>query len=373
MYHDLSLKSPYASLTSEVTSFREFVEARENTMAVPFSERLDRIVTQLMGIGSLSSAKDQRVRISELLHSGELRYLREQLGKILVARRKVAILVDNLDEPWGQGHDIDRLSELLLGLLKVIDDVREEFQHEDHWRRPVDCSVTVFLRSDIFSLIQPRAAQQDKLSVERIYWDDNLLLKLVNERFRFASADGFDAKDVWDQLMPREVLGVSAPEFVSRSVLPRPRDIIYLVRSAIASAVNRGDQAVAAKDLVEARERYSEFVFKSVLDEDDPSKGKLEQVLFEFAGAPRTVGLNDVKVRLARAEVVPSDEEFYIDLLCDISFLGVEVWDEGFRYPRDEGERRMLREVARRVCAENNLREETYEINAAFHQVLQIG
>ena len=164
VYQSLSLKPPYASLTPEETSFREFVEARENTMSMPFSQRLDRIVTQLVGIGTLRSAKDQQVRISELLHSGELRDLREQLGKILAGRKKVAILVDNLDEPWGQGHDFDHLSELLLGLLKVIGDVREEFQHEDHWRRSVDCSVTVFLRSDIFSLIQRRATQQGQTS-----------------------------------------------------------------------------------------------------------------------------------------------------------------------------------------------------------------
>ena len=372
VYQELSLRPPYASLTSEETTFMQFVEARKDTISVPFSERLDRVVTDLVGIGSLGTAKNQRVRISELLHSGEIRDLREQLGKAFATNKLVAILVDNLDEPWGQGHDIDRLSELLLGLLKVIDDVREEFQHADHWRKSVNCSVTVFLRSDIFSLIQPRTAEQDKLPIERMYWDSDLLLKLLNERFQFASDVNFAPKDVWDQLMPSEVVGVSTTEFVTRTVLPRPRDIIYLVRSAIASAVNRGDQVVTPGDFLGARERYSEFVFKSVLAEDDPSRGKLEGVLFEFAGAPKIVGLSDIMSRLARAEVASSDEEFYIDLLCDINFLGIKVQDGEFRYSKDEGQRRMLREVARRVSADGNAGQESYEVNAAFHQVLQI-
>ena len=291
---------------------------------------------------------------------------------VLGGYNKVAILVDNLDDPWGQGHDIDRLSELLLGLLKVINDVSDEFHHEDHWRKPVNCSVTVFLRSDIFSLIQLRAAEQDKLPVERMYWDKDLLLKLLEQRFQYASEVNFEAADVWEQLMPSDVVGVPTTEFVTRTVLPRPRDIIYLVRSAIASAVNRGDASLQANDFLTARERYSEFVFKSVLAEDDPSKGKLEDVLFEFAGAPKLLTLSDVKSRLARGTVNPSEEEFYIDLLCDINFLGIEVRHGGYRYSRDEGERRMLRQVAQQISANTATGEECYEINAAFHQVLQI-
>ena len=82
--------------------------------------------------------------------------------------------------------------------------------------------------------------------------------------------------------------------------------------------------------------------------------------------------LSDVKSRLARGKVNPSEEEFYIDLLCDINFLGIEVRHGGYRYSRDEGERRMLRQVAKQISANTATGEECYEINAAFHQVLQI-
>ena len=372
VYRELSAKPPHVSSTPEEQAFIDFIDSRKHSILVPFSERLDHVVTGLVGIGTLDNAKNQRVRISELLHDGELRYLRQHLGMVLGGYNKVAILVDNLDDPWGQGHDIDRLSELLLGLLKVIDDVSDEFHHEDHWRKPVNCSVTVFLRSDIFSLIQLRAAEQDKLPVERMYLDRDLLLKLLEQRFQYASEVNFEAADVWEQLMPSDVVGVPTTEFVTRTVLPRPRDIIYLVRSAIASAVNRGDASLQANDFLTARERYSEFVFKSVLAEDDPSKGKLEDVLFEFAGAPKLLTLSDVKSRLARGKVNPSEEEFYIDLLCDINFLGIEVRHGGYRYSRDEGERRMLRQVAQQISANTATGEECYEINAAFHQVLQI-
>ena len=36
-------------------------------------------------------------------------------------------------------------------------------------------------------------------------------------------------------------------------------------------------------DFLAAPEQYSQYAFDSILKEDDPSKGKLEQVLYEFA------------------------------------------------------------------------------------------
>ena len=173
------------------------------------------------------------------------------------------------------------------------------------------------------------------------------------------------------QFFPREVVGVPTSEFITRTILPRPRDIIHLVRSAINLAVNRGDSTVTADDFLQARERYSDFVLKSVLAEDDPRRGKLEKVLFEFAGAPKTTNVEDITSRLLRAGVEDSDHEFYINLLCDINFLGIKT-NEGYRYPKDENERRNLREVVRRLPSGDCSEPGTYQVNAAFHQVLQI-
>ena len=372
VYDELTSKPPYLNRTAEERAFTDFVGSRQGSLSTPFSERLDRAVSGLIGIGDLTNSSDQRVRISELLHSGEIRELRQHLGAVLASRNRVAILVDNLDAPWEQGHDIERLSELLLGLLRVLDDISDEFQHEDYWRKPVNCSITVFLRSDIFSLIQPRAAEQDKLPVERLYWDSGLLLKMLNQRFEYAFEPHFVAKDVWEHLFPKEIVGLPTSEFLCATVLPRPRDIIYLVRSAIATAVNRGDSSVKSDDFLIARNRYSEWVFRSVLAEDDPSRGKLEEVLYEFAGAPRIVSLGDIKARMVSAGVLPSDHDFYIDLLCDISFLGIPTAGGTYSYSRDEGNRQMLRQVAKRIGVDSDLGEESYEVNVAFHQVLQI-
>ena len=73
VYRELSAKPPYVSSTPEEQAFIDFIDSQKHSILVPFSERLDHVVTGLVGIGTLDNAKNQRVRISELLHNGELR------------------------------------------------------------------------------------------------------------------------------------------------------------------------------------------------------------------------------------------------------------------------------------------------------------
>jgi len=234
----------------------------------------------------------------------------------------------------------------------------------------VAVSITIFIRSDIFAHVQPLAGEQDKLPIRRIMWTDrDLLLKVIDQRLVHA-AGRFTAEDIWQNLFPEQVAGIRTREWIILHSMPRPRDVIYFVKEAVAAAVNRGHEAVTEEDLLDAREKYSQYVFRSVLAEDSPQKGKLEAVLYEFAGAPKTMLVSEVHSRIERARVAGADIDFYIDLLCDINFIGIETKD-GFRFSSDENERRTMREVSGRRAAEAG-REEAYAIQAAFYQVLQI-
>ena len=47
-----------------------------------------------------------------------------------------------------------------------------------------------------------------------------------------------------------------------------------------------------------AREQYSQYAKPdSILKEDDPTKGKLEEILYHFAGAGRELGREDIDLR----------------------------------------------------------------------------
>lgn len=350
----------------------KYVEANASILLTPFSQRLDRAVRSLVGVGNLEAREEQRTRISENLHTALLGDLRRLLGEVLSDRNKVAILIDNLDEPWGLGRETSGLTDLLLGLLRVSRDVCEDLQHEDYWQKGIHVSLTIFLRSDIFAYIQPLASEQDKWPLCRVTWNDAAaLLRVLDERLKHGAPTRFDAEEIWQGLFAHEVVGLPTRDFILGNTLARPRDVIYLLREAIAKAINRGHATVTAEDFLAAREEYSRYVFSSILGEDDPEKQKLEGVLYEFAGVQKTLPAGEVTSRIRKAGVSESDVDFYVNLLCDVNFLAVQT-ASGFKFSSDEHERQMLRSVAKKLATERGWGEEAYEINSAFYQALQI-
>ena len=361
----------YRPRTDAESEFLSYCEANDQVIRAPFSMRLDNAVRSLSGLGSITNAVQQRTRISEQLHDGMLRDLRMHIGAVLIDSDRLAILIDNLDGPWAPGAHVAELSELIGGLLGAVQDIPREFGRSGHGLQPINTRVTVLLRSDIFSFVQPLINEQDKLPIERIVWDvRDLLLQVLDLRLLRNAPTNCTAHDVWEQLFPAEVVGVSPIDFVFRSTLPRPRDVIYMVREAVNNAINRRHAVVSPQDLLDARDRYSEFVFRSILAEDDPRRGRLETVLYEFAGLGKTVTMPEIRQRMLRVDVDGIDAEWYVDLLCDVGFFGISTRN-GFRYSRDESERSMLREIAGRLAAQAG-EVERFEINPAFYHVLQI-
>ena len=214
--------------------------------------------------------------------------------------------------------------------------------------------------------------EQDKLPITQVTWNDReLLLRVLEERMLYGASSNLTAEVVWTELFPEEVRGTPFKDFLFGAVLPRPRDLIHLLKTAVSTAINRGHHKVLEADFIDAREQYSQYAFNSVLKEDDPVKGKLENVLYEFAGTDKILTREAVESLFNIAKVEQSDFDFYMDLLCDINFLGIEGGTD-FQFPRDEEDRRTLRNMAR-VIATREGRSELFQLNPAFYPVLQIA
>src|SRR5207253_940189 len=98
--------------------------------------------------------------------------------------------------------------------------------HEDAWRARVNLSVIIFLRSDIFAYIQSLAVEQDKLPLHRIVWsDEEILLRVVEQRLAHGLPTNFAIADVWRTLFPEEVVGLPTSKFITSTTLRRPRDV----------------------------------------------------------------------------------------------------------------------------------------------------
>lgn len=361
-------------LTNDELNLLKFVDDYRDILDVPFSDRVNRAIAPLLEVDDRLNPKEQRLKVSEYLHTGLIRELRGVLGAALSNRKKVAILIDNLDEPWAPGPEVDYLADLLSGLFKVARDIVAEFHHSDYWRRPVNASLVVFVRSDIFYHVRRITVEKDKLPLHILHWDNpGLLLQVIDKRLEHSTGGTIGAAEIWRTMFTESIGGMHPRDFLVSFTLPRPRHLIWFMQEAIITAINKQHTLVTEEDFYDARRRYSEFALTAIQAEDDPKRGRLKSVLMKFTARQTKMTRSEIRGVIGSAALVGDDVEFYVDLLCDLNFLGIETVD-GFRYARDESERQLVRELAMEAAAKHGgvQAEESYEINRVFHDALQI-
>jgi hypothetical protein len=358
-----------AHLDSEVR-FLKFYENNCGILEGDFSLRLERCVTGLEFHNAESQGKleEQQRSISELLHMDVLPELRDLLVDAMLSRsrERVAILVDNLDKSWDLDSDLTLTSEFLLGLLTATNRVRTEISRKSD--SAIRFTAAVFLRTDIFDRVKAAAREPDKLGITRMTWDEPALLNLIQTRY-LSSHPNSVPTDLWSRFFCDRVDGLSTQEFLVNSVLPRPRDLIYLVNAAIAAAVNRGHGKVEPEDIKSGLAEYSEFVFESFLIENPLSELPLENILFEFIGCPKFMRYEFVEGILAKAGVKPKRVPEVIDFLRRYSFLGIEARPGDFRYADRPSDVLRLERLARATSPDGSVR---YTIHPAFVSFLGV-
>ena len=100
-----------------------------------------------------------------------------------------------------QRSDLSVLSQLLFGLLGVSGRISQDFEKTGAWRAPVNVSLALFLRSDIYAQVTVFAKERDKLPVRFMMWDDPaLLLRVIEERFaRLSGAVISRPDEIWSR------------------------------------------------------------------------------------------------------------------------------------------------------------------------------
>jgi predicted AAA+ superfamily ATPase len=376
-------KSVYEELRSRPTFFEsdpqelellQFMDTNASVLLGEFSVRLESAVASLESLDTHASVESQRLRISELLHADLLPRLRALLGEVLHRKQKVAILVDNLDKAWDQRSDLSVLSQLLFGLLGVSGRISHEFEKSGPWRVPVNVSLILFLRSDIYAQVSVFAKEKDKLPVRFITWEEpGLLLRVIEERFARSSGVVINKPDdIWDRFFCTDVFEIPIKRFITSAVLPRPRDLIYFVRSALDHAVNSGHLRIERGDLLAAEKQYSHYALDSLVVEGGTDVERLEELLYELAGSPEIFDFA-VLNRAVLAVGSTQDPAKVADLLVNLTFLGIEVQPGRFEFLLNDIERPKFQSMARRLLEGANPATARYRIARPFHAYLEIS
>jgi hypothetical protein len=327
---------PGIPFTDDEKKLIDFVETNQFGLRDEFGVRFERTVSAIadLRLSASTSEASGRDHLNEAFYSHAITQLRALLGPILKGRRRVAVLIDNLDKGWERSADLPILARLLLGLLSAIGRVRTDFEKEDYWRARISLTVATFLRSDIYAYVRDVAREPDKLPVALINWEDTeVLIRVLEERFLAARPDGTDAFELWQRFFCSTVLGTPTRDYLLLHSLPRPRDLIYLCNAAIVAAVNRGHERVEEDDILAAERVYSQFAFESLLVENGITISKFQKILYEFLGEPAVLSESHVRSLIRSAGIDERLVESIVARLKAVAFLGVETASERFEFP----------------------------------------
>lgn len=373
--HDKIASTPsYLGLTHLEQEFLAYFDEHKTILQPEFSIRLENAVSQLLTLSPEAPVPEQRLKVSEFLHSNILAQARALIGKILKSKSRVIVLVDNLDKGWTREANLEMLGEILYRLLSVSQSITRDFDRADHWRDPVNLSVVLFLRSDIFDQIHGRANEPDKITPKRITWaDPELLIRVIEERFAHTGPSVKTPDDIWSTYFPEKVNGINTRDYILDIVLPKPRDIVFLTKEALANAVNRRHNSITEQDILDAELRYSEHAFESLVVEASSHLPKAEQVILEFAGSSEIVDLESLEVLLKTVGVDIGRVTDLYSTLVSLSFLGLETDENRFTFMRDnnKNEREKAFVLARKVTTTTGALR--FKINRPFHAFLEVS
>ena len=266
-----------------------------------------------------------------------------------------------------------QLADFLLGLLIATSRVGEELSRTGKEKMPVTFSSAIFLRADIFEKVQATAREPDKLSFTRLRWDDNeLLLRIIEDRYIASHGPDSDPANMWHKYFCPQIQGVPTREYLVNQILKRPRDIVYLVKSAVSFAVNRKHDRVEEKDIVDAEVAYSLYALDSILVENGISIPQLQDVLDQFSGSPAILSHTLASQTVSRANIPIEEVDNAIEHLVRLSFLGVEIAPDSFVFSDESRELRRNLVLAQRYSEKTRI-DRRYLIHRAFRAFLKVA
>jgi hypothetical protein len=336
IYETIKEKPVYA-LNELDNRIIDFISENNQIILTDFSTRVEQELINFELLRDINEQTAFRAKISEILHDNIIGHLKELIVEYMSKRKRLVVIIDNLDKNWHKGKDIEITSKFILGLLGVIGRIAKELKGSPKDPNDFDLNLVILLRADIFSHILRYSREPDKIERTLLKWDDpEVLFRLINSRLDYLS-DGVYADTFWTKHVIPRVNGLGTKKFIISCILPRPRDLIFFLNSAKNKAISRGHAMIIEDDFLSAYKEYSAWVFQSLLVENGITIEQMESFLFNTIGEASILTKERIIILMTTANI-PTDNEnvqYFIDFLCSLSFIGREVRKNEFEYQYD--------------------------------------
>lgn len=180
------------------------------------SDVLSKIKAKAGNLGEFGLALEK-----ELRNVADVDALEHHFRTIANEGAKFVVLIDDLDLGWDNS---DTANNLLLGLLSAVNYLSGLTQN---------MYACVFLREDVYEILITKTQHSDKYrNIEKIRWDKNDLVSILNERINFnRERDGLPKLTHALYTVFPETIGTSnSDNWLYERTLGRPRELIQLAR-----------------------------------------------------------------------------------------------------------------------------------------------
>lgn len=245
----------------------------------------------------------------------------------LTARRKVIVLVDELDKGWDNSEDAKAF---VAGLFQAAVSLNEADRN---------LSVYVSLRQELYDSIPALYddAQKYRDIIETIRWDEPGLLAVVANRIRFSLPEMSDEPDAdcWNTIFAETLQYRKARSFnymIDRT-LYRPREIIQFCTDALQESRAENVAPIDYSVISRAEQIYSDAREKDIAAEYRFHYPGLQALFEVFRGRTYTLDrseLEEICLQVCTGElrigkeaswVLEQEPDYLIDVLWRVGFL----------------------------------------------------
>lgn len=362
---------------SPIDDVRRALEEVHHGHHASFSTRLEDLLRNLdVDFDNLvedEGIEQTRRTIGRALYGGHISRLRQLLTAALTDKRRVAVLIDNLDKAWERGADLETMSSVIFGLLTAVGRVSDEFARESASdEKKLRFTLTAFLRSDIYAYVRTQAREPDKIAAAEIEWRDaDLLSRVLEDRFIASRKGKSTASDLWNEYFAPEIRGVNSREYVLSRVQPRPRDLIFFANAAVLAATNARNHMIDVADVDKAETAYSQFAYEALLVEGVAVGIDMEELLMSFVGENAQLSEGELRDVLEEGGLPREAHVEYIRILRQHGFLGLQVSPGSFDYGGTPGEMQKAQILATKLQKTAGV-QRLFEIHPAYRRHLLI-
>lgn len=319
------------SIPDSVDQLRKFLVANDQNDDPHFHEQFWRSIQRLksLSLGAFGvkvsveiDAPSEGLRTSSQLELIE-RYVRTALSDLACPAEhpRLLLLIDQLEQIWSNDPESDAM---VTGLLLATKHVARSFPG-------IRC--VVFLRADIYDVLQ--FAERDKFRGDemRIDWTPGNLLDLLLVRARASMGRPITTDDLWTLLFPPTIDQEPAYSYLISHTLRRPRDLIQLANLCRDTADKNGHDSITDSDVKEAEVRFSQWKLDDLEAEYRVNYPFLSDLFGPFQNSGYIISRTGLVERFSPLlealrkrfpELAPAlTLDAIIDILYGVGFLGV--------------------------------------------------